>query len=447
MYDTLIEGGTVVTGDGPSDATIAIRDGCIAELLQAGVDAEATARIDATGKHVMPGAIDTHVHWGYKGDWSDQCRLDSGSAAIGGVTTAHVMHKFQPGEFHELKALALKSTLIDFMSTPAVFIEEAVEEWGCPTCKFYLAYRDGPDAPEGDDWNQLTDGLLMESLDRLASYDGTLALAHAENAEIGNRSLARVRAAGGDDLAAWEAAHPGVSEAEAVMRVGLFAEYAGVPLLVVHLSGRDSLLGLRRAKANWPQTYGETCPHYLFHSSSTAKRATKFSPPVRQLEDVEAMWEALASGLVDVVGADNASTTLAAKENGTIWEIARGGPGSGTMLPLILSEGVNKGRLTLERAAEVTSTTAARIFGLYPQKGTIQVGSDADLAIVDLGLTKTVDHELMQTWSDYSLYAGEEFTGWPVLTMLRGEVIARDFELQVDPGFGDFVHRTGTKRS
>ena len=157
------------------------------------------------------------------------------------------------------------------------------------------------------------------------------------------------------------------------------------------------------------------------------------------------MWEALASGLIDVVGADNASTTAAAKE-GSIWETPRGGPGSGTILPLILSEGVNKGRISLERAVEVTSSNAAHIFGLYPQKGALHVGSDADLLIVDLELTKTVTTDLMQTWSDYNLYEGVELTGWPVLTMLRGEVIVRDFELQVKPGFGKFVHRTGTKR-
>lgn len=452
-YDVVVEGGTVVSGEGQTKASLAIRDGRIAAVLEPGTPVEAMSRIDASGKHVLPGAIDTHMHWGYTGDWSEQCRLDSGSAAIGGVTTAHVMHRFQPGQFPELKALAIENAVIDFMLTPTVFsdetaafIEEAIEEWGCPSWKFYLAYRDRPDAPPGDDWNQLTDGLFFESLQRLAAYDGTLALAHAENAEVINRAIARVSATGRDDLAAWEDGHPGVSEAEAVMRAALFAEYAGVPLLVVHMCGRDSLRALERAKANWPKTYGETCPHYLFHTSSTPDRKVKFSPPVRQPEDVDAMWDALDSGLIDVVGADNASTTLAAKD-GSIWEIPRGGPGSGTILPLVLSEGVNKRRLSLERAVEVTSSNAARIFGLYPQKGALQVGSDADLAIIDLELTKTVSHELLQTWSDYSLYADQELTGWPVTTMLRGQVVVHDFELQVEPGFGNFVHRSGTRRS
>ena len=452
-YDVVIEGGTLVSGDGQTAATLAVAGGRIAAVLDPETPVEASARIDASGKHVLPGAIDTHMHWGYKGDFSDQCRLDSGSAAIGGITTAHVMHRFQPGQFHELKALALENAIIDFMLTPTVFndetaafIEEAVEEWGCPSWKFYLSYRDRPDAPEGDDWNGLTDGLLVDSLQRLSDYDGTLALAHAENAEICNRAIAKVRATGRDDLVAWEDGHPGVSEAEAVMRAGLFAEYTGVPLLVVHMSGRDSLLGLERAKSFWPKTYGETCPHYLFHTASHSDRAVKFSPPVRKAEDVEAMWEALGSGLLDVVGADNASTMLAAKE-GSIWEIPRGGPGSGLILPLILSEGVNRGRLSLERAVEVTSSNAARIFGLYPRKGALQVGSDADLSVVDLGLTKTVSHELLKTWSDHSLYAGAELTGWPLLTMLRGQVVAQDFDVRVDPGFGNFVHRTGVRRA
>ncbi|MEA3292251.1 MAG: hypothetical protein U9Q71_08150, partial [Pseudomonadota bacterium] len=181
VYDVVIEGGTVVSGSGQTNETLAVSDGRIVALLEPGTPVEATTRIDAGGKHLLPGAIDTHMHWGYKGDFADQCRLDSGSAAIGGITTAHVMHRFQPGQFHELKAIAVENAMVDFMLTPtvfndetAVFIEEAIEEWGCPSWKFYLSYRDRPDAPEGDDWNGLTDGLLVESLERLSAYEGTL---------------------------------------------------------------------------------------------------------------------------------------------------------------------------------------------------------------------------------------------------------------------------------
>ena len=209
-YDVVVEGGTLVSGDGRTEATVAIRDGKIAALLAPGAPVDATETIDASGKYVLPGAIDTHMHWGYKADWVEQCVGDSRSAAIGGITTAHVMHKFQPGQYHELKALAIENTHIDFMLTPTVFddataesIEEAIEEWGSPSWKFYLSYRNRPDAPPGDDWNQLTDGLLVDSLDRLAAYDGVLALAHAENDEICTRAINRLTASGRDDLVAW----------------------------------------------------------------------------------------------------------------------------------------------------------------------------------------------------------------------------------------------------
>lgn len=193
-------------------------------------------------------------------------------------------------------------------------------------------------------------------------------------------------------------------------------------------------------------TYGETCPHYLFHNVETSPPAVKFSPAVRHREDNEALWRALAGGLLDCVGSDNAPTLWSAKQ-GSVWDIVRGGPGAGVLLPLILSEGVNKGRLSLERAVAVTATNAARIFGLYPKKGTIQVGSDADLTIVDLNLEKTVSHELFGTWSDYNLYTGVRLKGWPVLTMLRGRVVARDGAVTAEPGYGRFVPRKAIRRT
>ena len=140
------------------------------------------------------------------------------------------------------------------------------------------------------------------------------------------------------------------------------------------------------------------------------------------------------------VGSDNASTLWDVKQ-GDIWDIVRGGPGTGVLLPLILSEGVHKDRLSLQRAVQVTATNAARIFGLYPRKGTIQVGSDADLAIVDLEVKKTVSRELFETWSDYTLYEGIRLKGWPVITIVRGQVVARDGRVQVEPGYGKFLPR------
>ena len=434
-YDTLVRGGKVVlAGHGVHEVDLAIEGEQIAAILTPGTAVATRTIIEARGLHVLPGALDSHTHWGYRGDFGVQCASDSRAAPIGGVTTALLLQRIEPGQFPELKQVAVQRSTIDFVFSPAIFseptaasIEEAIERWGCPSFKFYLAYRRLPGAPPGDDWNELTEGLMLEALERMARYDGTLACVHAENAEINNRGIARVRASGRDGLAAWEEANPPIAEVEAIQRAGLYAERTGMPVHFVHLSGRDAVTALDGVKAHWPKSYGETCPHYLFHNVETSPAAVKFSPPVRHRQDNEALWDALASGRLDCVGSDNAPTLWAAKQ-GTVWDIVRGGPGAGVLLPLILSEGVNKGRLSLERAVEVTSTNAAHIFGLHPRKGTIQVDADADLALVDLGLEKTVSQELFGTWSDYTLYTGIRLKGWPVITMVRGRVVAENLE-------------------
>lgn len=453
-YDTLIRGGRVVLpGHGVQEVDLAIEGERIAAVLAPGISAEARATIDARGLHILPGAVDSHTHWGYRGDFGVQCASDSRAAALGGVTTALLLHRIQPGEFDGLRRLGEERSAIDFVFSPAIFnepsaalIDEAIERWGCPSFKFYLAYRRIPGAPPGDDWNELTDGLMLEALWRMARYEGTLACVHAENAEINNRGITRVRASGRDGLAAWEEANPPVAEVEAIHRAALYAERTGVPIYFVHLSGRDAVDALRQVRQRWGRTFGETCPHYLFHNVETSSPAVKFSPPVRHREDNEALWAALARGWLDTVGSDNAPT-LSSVKKGSVWDIVRGGPGAGVLLPLVLSEGVGKGRLSLERAVEVTSTNAARIFGLYPKKGAIQVGADADLALVDLGLEKTVSPDLFGTWSDYSLYTGVRLRGWPVVTMLRGQVIARDGVAAVAPGYGRFVLRRAVRRT
>lgn len=453
-FDLLVRGGRVVLpGQGVLEADVGVAGEHIAAILQPGGSAEGHMTIDASGLFVLPGAVDSHTHWGYRGDFGIQCRSDSRAAAIGGTTTALLLQRMQPGQFAELKHQGETLSTIDFVFSPAIFneataacIEEAVEHWGCPTFKFYLAYRRITGSPPGEDWNELTDGLMIESLARMSQYKGTLACVHAENPEIINHAVDRVRRSGRDGLAAWEKANPGIAEAEAIHRAALFAEQTRVPVYFMHLAGREALDALARTKAQWPQTYGETCPHYLFHNCETSSPAVKFSPPVRHREDNEALWKALASGLLDCVGSDNASTLWDVKQ-GSIWDIVRGGPGAGVLLPLILSEGVNKGRLSLQRAVQVTSTNAARIFGLYPRKGTIQVGSDADLTIVDLQLEKTVSRELFGTWSDYTLYEGISLKGWPVITILRGRVVAQDGRVQIEPGYGKFIPRRATRHA
>lgn len=441
-YDLVIRGGRIVVdGQGVLEGDLAVKDGRIEAMgatLPAGCAEE---EFDARGLVVMPGAIDTHTHWGYRNAFEDDARSDSRAAVLGGTTTAHVMHRIAPGELPHLRDTATRVAALDFVLTPAVYdeataaqIPRAIEEWGCRAFKFYLAYKPGPVAQPGDDWNLLTDGLMMEALEELARHPGTYAFVHAENAEIIAHGIGRTRSAGGSGLVGWEAANPSLAEAEAMQRAAVLCERAGVPLYFVHLSGADALGMLRRVRRDVPGIRAETCPHYLFHDASEAPEAAKFSPPVRYRPDNEALWAAIADGEIDCIGSDNTSTCSPAK-HGDVWSTTRGGPSAGVLLPLVLSEGVVAGRIDLARAAEVTATNAARILGL-DRKGAIRLGADADLAIVDLDRTRTVTPEALGVASDYTLYDDVELTGWPVATLVRGAFVAREHEVVGSPPGG-----------
>jgi dihydropyrimidinase len=199
QYDLLVRGGTVVLPDaGAVKADKGIVGERIAAIMGRGEPASSHSVVEAHGLHVIPGAVDSHTHWGYRGDFGIQCRSDSRAAAIGGVTTALLLHRFQPEQFADLRRQGETLSTVDFAISPAIFneataacIEEAVQQWGCVSFKFYLAYRRIPGARAGDDWNELCDGLMIESLARLARYRGTLACVHAENAEIINRCMSR----------------------------------------------------------------------------------------------------------------------------------------------------------------------------------------------------------------------------------------------------------------
>ena len=182
-FDTLVRGGRVVLdGHGIQEVDLAIDGERIASIMRPGAPVEAKTTIDAGGLYVLPGALDTHTHWGYRGDFGIQCESDSRAAAIGGTTTALLLQRMEPGQFPELKRIGEELSIIDFVMSPAIigeetaaFVEESIEEWGCPSFKFYLSYRSIPGAPPGDDWNNLTDGLMVEALERMARYEGTLA--------------------------------------------------------------------------------------------------------------------------------------------------------------------------------------------------------------------------------------------------------------------------------
>lgn len=458
QVDVLIVGGTlVIPRQGLMDAAVAIRDGKIVALLgdYAGVDAGQV--IDARGRFVLPGVIDPHVHWQYLVPFETLVPAESQAAALGGVTTALVYLRME-GSIPEIVrrriAEARGLTYIDYSIQPMLTsdahleeIDRCVEELGITTFKILMAYKSGSsDSKSIGLENQYDDGFLHEALARMSKYRHVMACVHCENIEVVSRLWRRLEAQGLDGLAAWEQSRPDFAEAENVQRALYFGEVTGCPVYPVHLSSAESVRTLRNFKQRYPGAFGETCPHYLCLDVDTpAGNLAKINPPVRTTADREALWAALADGTIDAVGSDNTPCLLEHKQ-GTIWTAKPGFHGSGTLLPLLLSEGVNKGRLSLERLVEVTAYNPARLFNLYPQKGTIAIGSDADLVIVDLHEEHQVSPAGIRSYSDFSVYDGWALRGWPVMTLLRGRIIAADGELLGEAGYGRYLERNAFLR-
>ena len=223
-------------------------------------------------------------------------------------------------------------------------------------------------------------------------------------------------------------------------RAIVLADAAGCPLYIVHITIREGVRIVREARGRGKRVIGETCPQYLTLTKDFDPVIGKINPPLRELADSDALWDGLSGGVLSTVGSDHAPTSLRHKED--LWSAIVGMPGIETSLPALLSEGVNKGRLSLERVVDVTAHQPARVFGLYPKKGTLQAGSDADLVVVDLEEARVVDaNKNLHQGSDFSPFDGRTLTGWPVLTVLRGQVVMEGGEVTAAPGTGRFVPR------
>ncbi len=472
--DTLIRGGKVVIPRvGVQDVDIAITNGKVVALSSRGSDVQAKAAIDASGKYVMPGVVDPHVHWGHSGEIEPEIPIESRAAAIGGCTsiiqfsgaggfrfkklavmtptaTAKAGTEQRPdlGEdlgFNWFKGLVEKLSYIDvgfhFQTINeglTARFDSFIRDWGISSFKFLMAYRNRPGA-----FNEFKDGWFYEALQTIAKYGRAVACIHAENDEVCDHFSQKVFKAGMQGLAAWAACRPDFAEAEGVNRALYFGELTDCPVYIVHMSTGRSLEEFSRYREKRTKSYGETCPQYLLQSiDSPIGILGKVQPPIRTQADCDALWQGVIDGRIDTIGSDHCADKLVDKRGkGDIWTATSAFPGTQTILPLMLSEGHHKRGISLQRVAELTSYNAANIFNLYPQKGTIMVGSDADLAIVDLNLEKTVEPSIFQDYSGYSIYDGWKVKGWPVMTLLRGEVLVKDGKFVAKESQGRYLPR------
>jgi dihydroorotase len=444
--DLVIHNGRIVHPDLIVDASIAIRDGGILAIGAADAMPPATETFDADGLHVLPGAIDVHVHFrdpGYthKEDWD----TGTAGAAFGGVTTVFDMPNTVPAvgsraALEEKHAIASSRARVDyglygFLGEDTIANVPEMIAGGVIGFKLYM----------GETFGRLptpSTGAMLEAFEVVAPTGKRISL-HAETASIMARREARMRDAGRTDPLAHLAARPAVVAVEAVSRAAVLAEWTGARIHVLHISSAEELRPLADAKARGVDITGETCPHYLFLSADDYARCggvIRVNPPVREARNQRPLWQALVDGTVDIIATDHAPHAPEEKTRNDIWTVDCGFPGVETQMPLMLSELAGR-QVTICDYVRWSACNPARIWGLAPHKGAIQVGADADLAIVDLAREMVLDDAALQSRSKISPWHGRRIKGLPIHTLVRGRFVMRDRMLMDGTqGWGRSVH-------
>lgn len=440
--DTVITGGTLVTETGSFPGDIAIHAGRIVAVTAPGFAPAAARTIDATGRMVLPGGIDVHVHFRVPGmDHKEDWRTGAQAAAVGGVTTVFDMPNTRPAtatpeDLAAKAALAEADSIVDFglyglLGEQNLDQLAALAEAGAIGFKLFLGNTTG-------DLPCPSDGAVLEGFEILAGL-GLRCSIHAENSPILFWRQRALQAAGRTDALAHLAARTDVVAVEALNRAATLAEWTGARIHIVHESCARSLPHIRWWKSRGVDITVETLPQYLYLSAEEMARpggeVLRMNPPIREAAHQAPLWAALHDGTVDMIATDHAPHAPEEKRADTIWQIACGFPGVETSLPLMLTA-VNDGRLTLPDVVRLMAGAPARAFGLAGRKGSLSIGADADIVLVDMAATATLSAAALHSKGKVSAYEGRQVTGLPVLTLLRGEVVARDGKPVAAPGVG-----------
>ncbi|MGK6317718.1 allantoinase AllB [Neorhizobium sp. DT-125] len=446
IADLVIHGGTIVSPDTEYKASIAIKGGTILAIGGRTAMPKAVDYLDATGLHILPGAIDVHVHFRDPGyPQKEDFASGTAAAAFGGVTTVFDMPNTLPA-ISDAKSLADKHAIasakahVDY-GLYAVLGEDSLAnvdeliEGGIIGFKLYM----------GNTFGRIpspTTGAMLEAFEIVAPTGKRISL-HAETNSIMERREARLRQMGRTDPLAHLAARPAVVATEAVARAAILAEWTGARIHVLHISSAAELRPLAEAKARGVDITGETCPQYLLLSSDdyeAMRGVIRVNPPVREAENQDPIWRALVDGTIDMIATDHAPHAPEEKTREDIWTVDCGFPGVETQMPLMLTE-IARRKASLSDYVRWSAENPAKAWGLFPKKGTLMVGSDADIAIVDTDLQWTINDAAIQSRAKISPWHGMKATALPVHTIVRGRFAMKDRRLQDDArGWGRSVH-------
>lgn len=437
-YDLVIENAFLVLEDNIVKGHLAINGDTIASIFTDDSKCPlAKQTIDGEGLYVLPGIIDSHVHLGLVEEFGKDCLTESRAAAQGGVTSmiSHLIYSNSYQNFISEKRRQIEeNSLIDIgfhvglMNSSQVKEMESYQQMGVNSFKLYMAYK----GKEGERLNiqSADDALIWKALQYSVKL-GALVLAHAENMDLIFDRYSTY--AEQNNLAAWDYARVGLCEAASICQFGFYAKASGARAGIVHISSKEGCDEIRRINREGTKLMAEVCPQYLAlnHEDDNIKNpfTAKITPPVRSRSDNEAVWSLWQDGLISMAGTDHCSNLIERKLGENIWATRPGFPGLSTFLPILLSEGVNKGKITLPQLVQVVCAGNAKAFGLYPRKGSLKSGTDADIVLVDMDLEKNVRATDLEGFSDFTPFEGRHLKGWPVLTISHGKIIMRHGEI------------------
>ncbi|MFB0558032.1 MAG: dihydroorotase family protein [Candidatus Bathyarchaeia archaeon] len=442
--DLVIRGGRILTPHGFFEGDLAVEAGKFVSMSKTSSTPPAERVVDAKSNFVLPGMVDMHVHFRDPG-FPEREDFETGTraAAAGGVTAVADMPNTVPSvtsveALREKVEIAERKALVDFALvggagelSPETLIGMA--EGGVAAFKTFMIAR----------FKELaaSDGQMLDNFKTIAGT-GLPCMIHAENEDIVSRWREKAKALGRVDPIAHSEFRPPIAEDEATMRTIMLAGETDVHLHICHMTTKGATNILGWAKTKGRRVTGETSPNYLLLTADVMRKVgpfAKIDPPLRRKEDQTALWYALNNGVIDALASDHAPYPVSDKEKGweNIFEAPSGGVGVETSLPLML-DCVNRGLISIERVVEVFSTNPAKILGLYPRKGVVMLGSDADLVIVDPKRDYEIKGGTLHSKQKVTAFEGYKSKGLPLTTIVRGEIIMENRDLLGKPGFGEF---------